>query len=227
MARLLVIEDNVRLATLIAEGLAGLGYRSDVAHSLADADAALAVAAFDALVLDLGLPDGDGLEWLRARQPAGDPPALILTARGGLEDRVMGLDAGADDYLVKPFSVEELAARLRALLRRPGRRAEPVLKVGPIKYDTASRSASVSGRPLDLARREADLLELLLRRAGQVVRRATIEDALYRFDEAVTPNALEAIVSRLRRKLDDAGAVGQLHTVRGVGYLLRETGQLQ
>ncbi len=227
MARLLVIEDNERLAALIAEGLAGLGYRSDIAHSLADADAALAVAAFDVLVLDLGLPDGDGLEWLRARQPAGDPPALILTARGGLEDRVMGLDAGADDYLVKPFSVEELAARLRALLRRPGRRAEPVLKVGPIKYDTASRSASVSERPLDLARREADLLELLLRRAGQVVRRATIEDALYRFDEAVTPNALEAIVSRLRRKLDDAGAVGQLHTVRGVGYLLRETGQLQ
>jgi len=223
MARLLVIEDNERLATLIAEGLAGLGYRSDIAHSLADADAALAVAAFDALVLDLGLPDGDGLDWLRARQPGGGPPALILTARGGLEDRVAGLDAGADDYLVKPFSVEELAARLRALLRRPGRRAEPVLKVGAIRYDTVSRSASVGGRPLDLARREADLLELLLRRAGQVVRRRSIEDALYRFDEAVTPNALEAIVSRLRRKLDEAGAVGQLHTVRGVGYLLRET----
>lgn len=223
MARLLVIEDNERLAALIAEGLAGRGYRSDVAHSLADADAALAVATFDVLVLDLGLPDGDGLDWLRARQPAGEPPALILTARGGLEDRVNGLDAGADDYLVKPFSVEELAARLRALLRRPGRRAEPVLKVGAIRYDTASRSASVGDRTLDLARREADLLELLLRRAGQVVRRGSIEDALYRFDEAVTPNALEAIVSRLRRKLDDAGAIGQLHTVRGVGYLLRET----
>ncbi|MBT2187882.1 winged helix-turn-helix domain-containing protein [Sphingobium nicotianae] len=225
MARLLVIEDNERLAALIAEGLAGLGYRSDIAHSLADADAALAVAAFDVIVLDLGLPDGDGLDWLRARQPAGEPPALILTARGGLEDRVNGLDAGADDYLVKPFSVEELAARLRALLRRPGRRAEPVLKVGSIKYDSTSRSASVDDRPLDLARREADLLELLLRRAGQVVRRRSIEDALYRLDEAVTPNALEAIVSRLRRKLDDAGAVGQLHTVRGVGYLLREPDQ--
>jgi len=224
MARLLVIEDNERLAALIAEGLAGLGYRSDIAHSLADADAALAVAAFDVLVLDLGLPDGDGLDWLRARQPAGEPPALILTARGGLEDRVNGLDAGADDYLVKPFSVEELAARLRALLRRPGRRTDPILRVGPIKYDTAGRSASVGERPLDLARREADLLELLLRKAGQVVRRGSIEDALYRFDEAVTPNALEAIVSRLRRKLDDAGAVGQLHTVRGVGYILRETG---
>lgn len=227
MARLLVIEDNERIAALIAEGLAGLGYRSDIAHSLADADAVLAVAAFDVIVLDLGLPDGDGLDWLRARQPAGEPPALILTARGGLEDRVNGLDAGADDYLVKPFSVEELAARLRALLRRPGRRAEPVLKVGAIRYDTASRNASVGERPLDLARREADLLELLLRRAGQVVRRRSIEDALYRLDEAVTPNALEAIVSRLRRKLDDAGAVGQLHTVRGVGYLLREPDQLR
>lgn len=224
MARLLVIEDNERLAALIADGLGGRGYRSDIAHCLADADAALAVASFDAIVLDLGLPDGDGLQWLRARQPAGDPPALILTARGGLEDRINGLDAGADDYLVKPFSVEELAARLRALLRRPGRRAEPVLKVGAICYDTASRSASVNDRPLDLARREADLLELLLRRAGQVVRRQTIEEALYRFDEAVTPNALEAIVSRLRRKLDEGGADGQLHTVRGVGYLLREAG---
>ncbi|MFZ2981205.1 MAG: response regulator transcription factor [Sphingobium sp.] len=224
MTRLLVIEDNERLAMLIADGLGSRGYRSDIARCLADADIALTVATFDAIVLDLGLPDGDGLHWLRARQLSGEPPALILTARGGLEDRVNGLDAGADDYLVKPFSIEELAARLRALLRRPGRRAEPVLKVGSIRYDTASRTASANDRPLDLARREADLLELLLRRAGQVVRRQTIEEALYCFDEAVTPNALEAIVSRLRRKLDEGGADNQLHTVRGVGYLLRDGG---
>lgn len=223
MARLLIIEDNDRLARLIAEGLGPRGYRCDVAASLADGNAALAAGRFDAIVLDLGLPDGDGLDWLRARHPAGEPPALILTARGGLEDRINGLDAGADDYLVKPFALDELAARLRAMLRRPGRRTETVLRVGDIAYDTANRVASVAGRTLDLARREADLLELMIRKAGQVVRRPAIEDALYRFDEAVTPNAIEAIVSRLRRKLDEAGATGQLHTVRGVGYLLRES----
>jgi two-component system response regulator QseB len=219
---LLVIEDNERLAALVADGLGARGYACDVAHALSDADAALAAAAFDAIVLDLGLPDGDGLDWLRARKPSGEPPALILTARGALEDRVNGLDAGADDYLVKPFSIDELAARLRALLRRPGRRADPVLRVGLLSYDAASRTASVGDRPIDLARREADLLELVMRRAGQVVRRQSIEESLYSFDEAVTPNAVEAIVSRLRRKLEEAGLSGQLHTVRGVGYLLRE-----
>jgi two-component system response regulator QseB len=222
MARILVVEDNERLAGLIAEGLGTQGFHCDQAHGLADADAALAAATFDAIVLDLGLPDGDGEHWLRARPSAGDPPALILTARGGLEDRVRGLDAGADDYLVKPFAIDELAARLRAMLRRPGRRSETMLRVGEIAYDGATRIASIAGNKLDLARREADLLELLMRRAGQVVRRQAIEDALYRFDEAVTPNAIEAIVSRLRRKLDEGGAAGRLHTVRGVGYLLRE-----
>lgn len=222
MARLLIVEDNERLARLTAEGLAVHGHHCDIVHSLGDADAALRTATFDAIVLDLGLPDGDGQAWLRARHPAEGPPALILTARGGLEDRINGLDAGADDYLVKPFAVDELAARLRAMLRRPGRRSETVLHVGDIAYDTASRTAAVRGHALDLARREADLLELLMRRAGQVVRRPAMENALYSFDEAVTPNALEAIVSRLRRKLDEAGAPGQLHTVRGVGYLLRE-----
>jgi two-component system response regulator QseB len=222
LARILIVEDNERLAGLIAEGLGAQGYACDAAHNLADADAALAAASFDAIVLDLGLPDGDGEHWLRARAPGGDPPALILTARGGLEDRVRGLDAGADDYLVKPFAIPELAARLRAMLRRPGRRSETVLRVGDIAFDSGNRIASIGGVALDLARREADLLELLMRRAGQVVRRPAIEDALYRFDEAVTPNAIEAIVSRLRRKLDEGGAAGQLHTVRGVGYLLRE-----
>ncbi|TNF05811.1 MAG: response regulator transcription factor, partial [Sphingomonadales bacterium] len=155
-------------------------------------------------------------------KPVSEPPALILTARSGLEDRINGLDAGADDYMVKPFAIDELAARLRAMLRRPGPRTQTVLQVGPLSFDTASRAASVNDRPLDLARREADLLELLMRKAGEVVRRQGIEDALYRFDEAVTPNAVEAIISRLRRKLDEAGAGGCLHTVRGVGYLLRE-----
>lgn len=220
--RVLIVEDTVRLATLIAEGLRQRGFTCDMVHDLASAGEALRSAGYDALILDLGLPDGDGIAWLRARPGNGAVPALILTARGALEDRITGLDAGADDYMVKPFEMDELAARMRALLRRPGPRADTILSAGPLQFDTAMRIATAHDRILDLSRREADLMELLLRRAGQVVRRQAIEDALYGFDEPVTPNAVEAIVSRLRRKLDEAEASGLLHTVRGVGYLLRD-----
>lgn len=149
-------------------------------------------------------------------------PAIIQTARGALEDRVTGLDAGADDYVVKPVEVDELAARIRALLRRPGVRTQPVIEVGTLCFDTASRSASIADRNVDLSRREADLLELLMRRAGTVVHRDVIENALYSFNDPVTPNAVEAAVSRLRRKLDEAAMPGTLHTVRGVGYMLKD-----
>jgi two-component system, OmpR family, response regulator QseB len=222
--RLLIVEDNARLAALVVEALGVRGFSCDRAGSLDEADAALRAASYDVLVLDLGLPDGDGVEWLTSRrESAGFPPVLMLTARNALEDRVKGLDAGADDYLVKPFQTDELAARLRALLRRPGQRMQPVIGIGPLRLHLAARSASVGGKPLDLSRREADLLELLIRRAGSVVGRSLIEDTLYAFDASVTPNAVEAIVSRLRRKLDRTGAGGLLHTIRGVGYLLKET----
>lgn len=221
--RVLVVEDNRRLAFLVAEGLQKRGFACDTAPSLVDADAALAVAAYDVVVLDLGLPDGDGLLWLAGRRiQHNTPAAIILTARGALGDRVKGLDAGADDYVVKPVDIEELAARIRALLRRPGLRASPVIEVGRLRFDTARRTASVSGQAMDLSRREADLLELLMRRAGAVVHREAIENALYSLHEPVTPNAVEAAVSRLRRKLEDAQALGALHTVRGVGYMLKD-----
>ena len=171
-------------------------------------------------MLDLGLPDGDGIEWMRAHHGP-RPPILVLTARDALEDRIRGLDAGADDYLPKPFAMSELAARLRALLRRPGWRQDAVLALGNVAFDPARQHASVAGTTLELTRREAALIELLLRRAGHVVRRAVIESSLYTFDEAVTPNAVEATISRLRRKLDDAGAALDLHTIRGVGYMAR------
>ncbi len=145
----------------------------------------------------------------------------MLTARGGLEDRIAGLDAGADDYLVKPVDIEELAARVRALLRRPGPRAMNLLESGALRFDPVTREARIEDRVIELSRREADLLELLMRRLGSVVVREAIENALYSFNEPVTPNAVEAIVSRLRRKLEEAGLAGQLHTVRGVGYMLR------
>ncbi|KPF80838.1 response regulator transcription factor [Novosphingobium sp. AAP93] len=223
MARVLIIEDNERLAGLIADGLAAQGHVCDAVHTLASAEDALAATSFDGIVLDLGLPDGDGVDWMRA-QHGPRPPILVLTARDALEDRIKGLDAGADDYLPKPFAMSELAARLRALLRRPGGRQDAVLSLGNVAFDPASQQVTVDAHPLDLTRREAALIELLLRRAGQVVRRAVIESSLYTFDEAVTPNAVEANISRLRRKLEEAGAALELHTIRGVGYIARVRG---
>jgi two-component system response regulator QseB len=220
MARILVVEDNERLAGLIADGLAAQGHVCDAVGTLDAAANALRDAPFGAIVLDLGLPDGDGIDWLRAR-PAPRPPILVLTARDGLEDRIRGLDAGADDYLSKPFAMSELAARLRALLRRPGGRQDALLTLGNLSFDPASQRVAAAGMALDLTRRETALLELLLRRAGQVVRRDVIENSLYTFDEAVTPNAVEATVSRLRRKLEEAEAGLELHTIRGVGYIAR------
>ena len=219
--RLLIIEDNERLAGLISSGLGRQGYACDLALTLSAADDCIASANYDAVILDLGMPDGDGLDWLaQVRRDRRMMPALILTARGALGDRIAGLDAGADDYLVKPVEIEEIAARLRALLRRPGNRAPTVLTSGAIVFDTASRTGSVNGVSLELSRREADLLELLMRREGAVIQRGAIEEALYNFNDPVTPNAIEAVISRLRRKFEDRGQAGRLHTVRGVGYML-------
>ncbi len=220
--RILIVEDAARIASLLAEALAKHGFASDRTQTLAGAEAALAEANYDAVVLDLGLPDGDGLEWLRRRRGPALPPILALTARVTLAERVAGLDSGVDDYLTKPFAAEEVAARLRALLRRPGARAAPVLQSGTLSLDVAARRASADGAPLELARRELDLLELLLRRAGAVVSKEAIETALYSFDAEITPNAVEAAVSRLRKKFDEAGLADILHTVRGVGYLLED-----
>lgn len=221
--RVLVVEDNERMAALTADGLQRRGFVCDIAGDLAHADDAMGSAGYDAIVLDLGLPDGDGIDWLASRRRYHQmPPAIILTARGALEDRITGLDAGADDYVVKPVEIDELAARIRTLLRRPGVRTQPVIEVGALRFDAASRAANAGDRPIDLSRREADLLELLMRRAGAVVHREAIENALYSFNDPVTPNAVEAAISRLRRKLEEAGVTGALHTVRGVGYMLKD-----
>ncbi|QQP89989.1 response regulator transcription factor [Skermanella sp. TT6] len=220
--RLLLVEDNERLAGLMAGGLARAGFAVDAFGSLEEADAAVAAADYDLILLDLGLPDGDGLAWLKAfRSRSRSIPVLVATARGGLGDRVSGLDTGADDYLVKPFEMDELLARCRALLRRPGSCLATVLTAGNVAFDTVSRRISVGGRAIDAPRRELDLMEILLRRVGQVVTRPVLEESLYGFNDEVTPNALEAHVSRLRRRLAEAGADAVIHTVRGVGYLLR------
>lgn len=224
--RILVIEDNERIGALTTEGLETHGFRCDLAQDLTSAGEILAAAAFDALVLDLGMPDGDGRAWLAERRRGGlAAPVIMLTARSALDDRVKGLDAGADDYLIKPFAIEELAARVRALLRRPGSRANALLTVGPIAFDTVSRSGSCAGAPLHLSAREAALLELMLVKAGSVVTREQIEGSLYSFNDPVTPNAIEVLVSRVRKKLAAQGADEQLVTLRGVGYLMLEPGK--
>lgn len=218
--RLLIIEDRRRIANLTAAGLEPLGFRCDCAASLSRADEFLDIADYDALVLDQGLPDGDGGEWLRNRRACGlSKPVIILTARAAIEDRILGLDAGADDYLVKPFVIEELAARLRAILRRPGSRSAAILSLGGIRFDPRTRTGSCNGTALGLTKREADLLELMIRRAGTVVTRGQIESSLYAFAQDITPNAIEALISRLRKKLRAAGD-DSFVTLRGIGHLL-------
>jgi len=221
--RLLLVEDNDRLAQLVVKGLSEAGFIVDRVARLDEAAAALAAAKFDIVVLDLSLPDGDGGEWLRKRRAAGDKlPFLMLTARASTGDKVKGLNSGADDYLAKPFEMEELVARLKALLRRPGGVLGLTLELGRLSFDTVHRETAVAGRRLSLSASELTLLELLLRRAGRVVPRRLLEEGLYGFDDDVGPNSLEAHVSRLRKKLEAAGAGVQIHTLRGVGYLAAE-----
>ncbi|MBP2278303.1 response regulator [Sphingomonas sp. PL20] len=219
--RLLLVEDNARLASLIREGLDRQGFAVDWCETVDGADHALKITDYDLMLLDLGLPDGEGLDLVRTLRRRRDTmPILVLTARGGLDDRVLGLDAGADDYLVKPFQIPELAARCRALLRRPGASLGTELTVGNVILHAAERSVAVAGLPVEATPREVDLLECLLRRAGHVVAKPALEGALYSMDAEVTPNALEACISRLRKRLTSAGADVQIRTVHGVGYAL-------
>ena len=221
--RLLLVEDNDRLAQLVVKGLSEAGFTADRVARLDEAAAALATGKFDTVVLDLSLPDGDGGEWLRKRRAAGDKlPFLMLTARASTGDKVKGLNSGADDYLAKPFEMEELVARLKALLRRPGGVLGLTLELGRLSFDTVHRETAVAGRRLSLSASELTLLELLLRRAGRVVPRRLLEEGLYGFDDDVGPNSLEAHVSRLRKKLEAAEAGVEIHTLRGVGYLAAE-----
>lgn len=219
--RVLLAEDNPRLGGLIREGLQAEGFAVDWLDRLGDAEAALREVEYDLVVLDLGMPDGDGVDLVRSLRRAGaGVPVLVVTARDGLGDRVTGLDAGADDYLVKPFAMPELAARCRAQLRRPGGRSGAVLAAGNLTLDTVAREVRVDGARAPLSPRERSVLEHLLRRAGEVVPKASLEQALYAFDREATPNAVEVAVSRLRKRLARSGATPVVHTVHGIGYTL-------
>jgi DNA-binding response OmpR family regulator len=221
--RLLLIEDEARLVELLTAALARASFAVDTVGTYTDGRAALAATPYDAAILDLGLPDGDGLDLLTATRAAGNRvPILVLTARDAVESRVRGLDSGADDYLVKPFAVSELIARIKALLRRPGGALGTLLQAGNVAFDTIGREVTVGEVPVALPRREIATLEQLMRRFGRVVPKAVLEEKLYGIDELIESNAVPVHVHHLRRKLAEAGANVAIHTVRGVGYLLVE-----
>lgn len=218
--RLLIIEDNQRLCQAVAESLRAQGFAVDTAASASDGLRAWRAADYDAAVLDLMLPDGTGLDTLKEMRDRGNTtPVLILTALGTIEDRVRGLDGGADDYLVKPFAMQELIARLRALLRRPGAALGRTLTLGSVKLDTSARIATVAEMQLDLTRSELIVLEALLRNQGRVVSKERLVECLYDFEQDRSANSVETQVHRLRKKLVAAGADFSLRTLRGLGYL--------
>lgn len=221
--RVLVVEDNEKLAQLLATGLQTAGFAADLVGTASEAREILATINFSAIVLDLGLPDGDGLAILRELRRRNNPtPVLILTARGGVNDRVSGLRSGADDYLVKPFAFEELVARLEALLRRPGHLLGSSISIGNLVLDTGSRQAFIDDKPQVLSAREIDVLELLMRRNGRIVPKKSVENHIFGASSDVASNAIEVYIHRLRRQLAERGAKVEIHTVRGVGYLISE-----
>ena len=217
--RVLIVEDEPELADLLARAVRQAAWAADVVSSGRAALEALAIYPYDLMVLDLGLPDMEGaLVCRRWRQEGGRTPILILTARAALGDRVAGLDAGADDYLTKPFEVEELLARLRALARRPTDTFPPVLQFGDLMLNPSTRTAQRNGRDIKLSAREYALLEYLMRNPNRLVDRSQILDHVWDDNFDPVGNSVEVLVGRVRRRIDLAGAQPLIHTVRGGGY---------
>jgi DNA-binding response OmpR family regulator len=223
--RILVVEDEVKVAKALKEGLEDERYEAVIAHTGEDAFFRINTEQFDVIVLDVMLPGRDGLQILTSIRKHGiNTPVLLLTARDSLEDRVAGLNSGADDYLVKPFAFAELVARIRALLRR-GRTAETLrLSVGDLDMDLVTRKVIRAGRSVELTTREFELLEHLLRHHGQVVLRDTLAREVWKETTRGTPlnNVIDVHIARLRRKVDLDQPVKLIHTIRGVGFMLRE-----
>lgn len=217
--RLLLVEDDVSLGPALQEYLISQGYAVDLRADGAGGFTVLAEVEYELIILDLNLPDISGLDWLRAiRQKGESVPVLILTARDELEDRVAGLDAGADDYVVKPFELAELAARIRAFARRNVGQAQSVLEAGPLMFDMVSRELRVNNQRLALSVRELSVLEMLMARVGKVVTKQQIVASLSANDADFSENAVEVYVYRLRKRLE--GLPLQIQTVRGFGYSL-------
>lgn len=224
--RILLTEDNPRLSELLAQALRAEDFAVDTAFSLQQTNELLKLEKYDLILLDLSLPDGDGLSIIKQLSIQRKTiPILVITARSGLDDRITGLDLGADDYLVKPFATKELISRVRALLRRPGGALSTILVANNLSLNSSLRNVSIEGNIKNIPPKEMALLEHLMRHLGQVVTRQSLESGLYEMEKDVGPNALEACVSRLRRwlKLNDVEV--HLHTSHGIGYALMLEGK--
>lgn len=223
--KILVVEDEVKVADALCEGLAGEQYEVAVERTGEGAFFRINTETFDLILLDLNLPGRDGLQVLRTIREKGiKSPVLVLTARDTLQDRVLGLDSGADDYLVKPFAFAELLARIRALVRRRRENDAPRLSVGDLVLDLITRKVTRGGKPVELTVREFELLEFLIRHQGQVVSRETLARDVWKEVSRTTSldNVIDVHIARLRRKVDPEQAARLIHTVRGVGFMLRE-----
>ncbi|MGY3695601.1 MULTISPECIES: response regulator [Bradyrhizobium] len=219
--RILLVDHHADFARAVKEALLGCGFAVDVTRTLDEAAAALDCASYHILLLESALPDGDGLNWLKQlRRDGCSMPTMMMSNLNDLARRIAIFNAGADDFLAKPVSIDELIARMRAILRRSTQMTAPVVTFGNLHFDPIGRQVSVSGRVLRIARREVCILEHLLSRAGRTVPRSSLEDSLYAFDDEVSTNALEVGIYRLRAHLSQAGATLRIKTARGVGYTL-------
>lgn len=219
--RILVIEDDAVLGQAVRDQVVAEGHSADWTTRLSDAEAARRTGVFDLVLLDLMLPDGRGLDFLKALRTAGDvTPVIVLTARDQISDRISALDAGADDYLVKPFDLAELSARIRAVGRRYSGNPNPLVSVGDLDIDLAARSIHRAGRPIQLTQREWSLFEAFVQNPTQLISKARLEERLYSFDAEVESNTIEVYVARLRKKL----GASAIETVRGMGYRLGTPG---
>ena len=223
-ARVLVVEDEAKVANALRRGLETEAFEVTVAHTIESALGEIAASPFDVILLDLMLPDGDGLELLNTmRSRHLETPVLVLTARDAVEDRIAGLDTGADDYLVKPFAFEEVVARIRALLRRPALSEPMRLTVADLELDLATRQVVRRGQAIDLTFREFELLHYLMRHEGRIVSRGMLAQRIWRDTARSTTldNVIDVHIARVRRKIDRPGAAKLIHTIRGVGFALR------
>lgn len=222
--RILLVEDELQLAETLRAALERERFIVDHADRLATAREAAMLASFDLVLLDRTLPDGDGLSLVPLMR-AGNPglPIIILSALGDVSDRVVGLDKGADDYLIKPFAPDEMFARIRAIRRRPADLAGEEIRAGSLVFDLLNEEVAVAGVRMELPRRELRVLAALMKRRGRTVLRESLEQAVFGFDDEVQSNTLDSHISRLRRKLSEAEAGIEIHAIRGVGYLLRES----
>lgn len=218
--RILLLEDTVGLGEVMHDQLADAGHAVDWVQTIAYAKSSLLTTHYDLILLDLMLPDGNGIDLLKERRGSDDKtPVIILTARDQVSDRIEGLNAGADDYLVKPFDLSELTARIAAVARRYTGNPSPVLKVGELRVDLNTRQVFRGGNPIDLTAREWAILEALIQRPGTLLSKAQLEDHLYAFGAEIESNTIEVYISRLRKKLGK----DQLQTVRGMGYRMADS----